>query len=56
MKIFQLVLAIIQGVISIAGKVATSTKKFVTREDVKKEVDELEKLKEDLKSSKYWRE
>lgn len=56
MKIFQLVLTIIQSVVSIVGKVASSTKKFVTREDVNKEVDELEKMKEGLKKSKYWRE
>lgn len=56
MKIFYLVLNVVTALTSIIGKVARSTKKAVTRKDVNKEVEELEKLKDDLKKNPYWRE
>lgn len=56
MKIFELILSIVSAVVSMVGKVARSTKKAITRKDVETEVSELEKLKEDLKSSKYWKD
>ena len=55
MKIFYLVLSIINAAISIVGKVAKSTKRLVTREEVDKEADAIDKMKDDLKNSKYWK-
>jgi hypothetical protein len=56
MKIFYLVLNIINAAVSIIGKVAKSTKRLVTREEVEKEADAIDKMKDDLKKSKYWKE